>query len=664
MNTNYCHTPLAAAVLIALATPLAAQEMLEIDDLVNPRSTVRVGVGYIDHDNRWFGRYHGLIDTTENGLVPILGLDYVSRDNDTGTWTRANIDLVNVATGRFEVSRQGDWGARLDLSQSEATNPLKFNTGLTGIGTDTQQVSGTALRDVDLEMERRDARIELTKQLPNDFDVRFSFRNHDKEGERQWGIQGFNFVTEPVDYRMRELEAVVGYTGESLQLAGGLYGTSFDNGDKFMDPDAGSHPELSLPLDNKSYQYFLSGGYTFSPSTRANFKVSQTTATQDETFYAVPDRSCATTAPPCVSGNDLDAEVETTLAYAAISTRPLDDLSFTANVRYEDRDDNTPEQFFLTPPASPTRPNTNVAHSRKTVNWNLEGAYRLPQGFSVVAGVARDDIERSRPDARSTLYADNTTDSYRLELRRGMSETLNGSLSYTYSDREAERLDRSGFDPEDWVAPVYLADRERDEYKLRLDWAVAAPLNLTFLYQYTDDEYDLGLASSGVQEGNTELVSLDASYRVNEDWTVTAWISRDKSQFEQLVGSPNGGGTFPRATSDIAYRGNSIGLGVRGLVAWQHPVGADLQYGKDKSNYRIDLADDLPEIEYRYLRAHLFGEYVLDENSGLRADYIYTNYDNNEWAWNDWIYADDTTVELEENEDIHFIGLSYYYKWR
>jgi hypothetical protein len=309
-------------------------------------------------------------------------------------------------------------------------------------------------------------------------------------------------------------------------------------------------------------------------------------------------------------------------------------------------------------------PKTNVAHSRKTVNWNLEGAYRLPQGFSVVAGVARDDIERSRPDARSTLFADNTTDSYRIELRRSMDETLNGSLSYTFSDREAERLDRSGFAPEDWVAPVNLADRERDEYKLRLDWAVAAPLNLTFLYQYSDDEYDLGLASSGVQEGNTELVSLDASYRVNEDWTVTAWISRDKSQFEQLVGSPNGGGTFPRATSDIAYRGNSIGLGVRGLVAWQHPVGADLQYGKDKSNYRIDLADDLPEIEYRYLRAHLFGEYVLDESSGLRADYIYTNFDNNEWAWNDWIYGDGTTVELEENEDIHFIGLSYYYKWR
>jgi hypothetical protein len=30
----------------------------------------------------------------------------------------------------------------------------------------------------------------------------------------------------------------------------------------------------------------------------------------------------------------------------------------------------------------------------------------------------------------------------------------------------------------------------------------------------------------------------------------------------------------------VEYTGDSAGLGIKGLVAWQHHIGADIQYGK------------------------------------------------------------------------------------
>jgi len=103
-------------------------------------------------------------------------------------------------------------------------------------------------------------------------------------------------------------------------------------------------------------------------------------------------------------------------------------------------------------------------------------------------------------------------------------------------------------------------------------------------------------------------------------------------------------------------------LGIKGLVAWQHQIGADIQYGKDKSTYGInDVANtwnDPPDIEYEYWRFNFYGEYVIDESSGIRADWIYTKIENDDWSWDDFQYADGTTVDLVDKESVNF-----YYKW-
>jgi len=42
----------------------------------------------------------------------------------------------------------------------------------------------------------------------------------------------------------------------------------------------------------------------------------------------------------------------------------------------------------------------------------------------------------------------------------------------------------------------------------------------------------------------------------------------------------------------------------------------------------------LPDVTYRLLRLKLFGEYAVQKNSYVRADFIYERTSFNEWTYN------------------------------
>jgi MtrB/PioB family decaheme-associated outer membrane protein len=649
-------TPLAAAVALALGSaPAMAQEFLEIDDLVNPQSRVTAGMGFVDDDSRWYGEYSGFIDYDEDGFQPLFDLDYVTRDSETGTWVRANADIGRRAMLGAEYEKQGDFGIGFNYQRITRQDPLNYNTGLTGRLTENQQLNGRAPRDVTFRTERDDFRLNLNKEFGNGFGGRVMFREMQRDGTRNWGIHdsGFGpgsvheFIAEPIEQTTREVEAEIGYNADALSLAGGIYGTSFDNDNKVVRNDtaniARGHPEVSLPLSNSSMQVYLNGAYTFTPTTRMNFKFAQTKAEQDENFYQ----------PHPNGRTNLDGEIETTLAYVGFASHPTDLLSVNASLRYEDREDNTPVDAYTNDGG--TRDGNNVPFSRESTAAKVEVGYELPMGFKALGALGWDAMDRSAPPERSVSYADSEETSYRAEIRRSMSETLNGSFSYTYRDRDAENIRES--EPSNdgvRIVPPNMSDRKRDEWRFVLDWMPSEPMAVQFTYQLTDDEYDR-ISMYGPIEGETELISLDASLMINEDWTVNGWIARDTSSIvnstcihptsrQTCVQDPG----YIDWTSDVEYVGDSVGLGLRGLVAFQHHVGADVTYGKDKSKYGLRNVpagtEPIPDIEYEYTRFNLWGEYVLNEFSGIRADWVYTKFENDEWAWNDWEYADGTTV--------------------
>lgn len=677
MNAHARNTPTLSAIAAAMLAahgPAGAAEVDEVTQLSKPESSVSVGAGYVSHDNQRFGQYTGLRDEGAHG---ILDFNLINRDDDTGTWFK--LDGRNLGLSdrelRFEHNRQGDWGYFVEFNQTPRYSPYTVTTRLSGIGTGDQAVNGeSTARDVQLKTERRTTTFGFDKWLPAKFDFQVRFRHEEKDGSRLFGRTGTDFLAEPIDSTTRQLEATLGYTGERLQLTGGYYGGWYNNHNPALYASGGTGSAYSptgLPPDNESHQLHLAGGYSLSPTTRGTFKLAYARATQNDQFIVAS-----------LPGNDsLNGRVDTTQLQLGLTARPVPKLSLLANFRYEDRDDKTPIRLYSNlATATSTFNGFYEERSIKTMAGKLEAGYQLPLGFRVIGGVDRDIKRRNVPSWFSgalvavTMREKTDETAYRLQLRRSLSETVNGALSYAHSKRGGSdyvtTVLNNGATGSNLMAPLHLADRERELWRLALDWAPSEPLSLQFAVEEATDLYPS--RDFGPRNGKAQNYSLDAAYTLSEKWQASAWFSRNDTRVGQAtrcVSSTASCVTVPQNWSaDLRNLGDAVGLGVRGKPAGKLEVGANLQFSYDRGEYQINAVmpsgvTPPPDTHYQLTSLKLFGNYALKKNTDVGVNYIYERWSTDDWTWTNWTYSDGTQVKQDAIQRVHIIGVYGHYKW-
>ncbi len=76
----------------------------------------------------------------------------------------------------------------------------------------------------------------------------------------------------------------------------------------------------------------------------------------------------------------------------------------------------------------------------------------------------------------------------------------------------------------------------------------------------------------------------------------------------------------------------------------------------------------MPDVTYRVTSLKLFGKYALRKNSDIRVDLVHQNVKLDEWTWGNngtpFAYSDNTTVSMQPNQNVTFLGASYVYKFR
>ncbi|HJY77744.1 MAG TPA: MtrB/PioB family outer membrane beta-barrel protein, partial [Burkholderiales bacterium] len=105
-------------------------------------SEASVGVGYANEATRRFGQYNGI---KENGAYGLIDFNWVKRNEETGTWTRAfgrDVGLDDRQL-RFEQQRQGNWGYSIDYMSIPRFEPLTPTTAVGGIGTNNLVIPTT-----------------------------------------------------------------------------------------------------------------------------------------------------------------------------------------------------------------------------------------------------------------------------------------------------------------------------------------------------------------------------------------------------------------------------------------------------------------------------------------------------------------------------------------
>jgi hypothetical protein len=71
----------------------------------------------------------------------------------------------------------------------------------------------------------------------------------------------------------------------------------------------------------------------------------------------------------------------------------------------------------------------------------------------------------------------------------------------------------------------------------------------------------------------------------------------------------------------------------------------------------------LPDIRYRQTSVDTFIEYARTRASRFRLAYSYTRFLIDDWTWDNWTYADGSTVRIPGREDSHFVGLTWWVRF-
>src|SRR5688572_9257680 len=630
----------------------AQEEDAALAALTKPQSEISAGIGYWSNDRPRLGTYDGM---NKQGAYGLIDAFVNKRDEATGTWI--GIEGRNLGMEamdlRFDWLRQGNFGTFLLYERTPRDEPYTVRTAVAGIGTPVQRVPSPSATPDQLGTihlgTRRDAWTGgLAKHFGQGYEFRVTFKNEDKKGDRLWGRGGAaEFAAEPIDYNTKQLEAVLLHTGDKFQVQGGYYGSWFTNSNNLIDTalTTGLSPFfLSQPLNNQAHQLFTNGGYNFNQRTRATFKVAYTRATQDETIPVGPGVLTSPTAP-----THLDGRLDTTLLQAGITQRTTNDFSWLASVRHYESDEKTP-QHRVVGPACPGCVDTTPL-TIKTLSGKLEGTYRFGQDYAVTGGYDYSNQDRNVPVGDFTAGVDNQRyvpwrteveeNTFRVELRRALSEMLNGRVALSHSKRDGSEYTRTNELQSDLINPIHISDRDRNKLKLMLDWTPMQALTLTFNVDYAQDDYEVSDSRPyALVDGQAAAYSIDAAYAINENWQLTAFYTRDQAeatQRGQRAASTGAGEAVKEAhLEDI---GDTVGLGLRATLTAKVKAGLDFLYSKTVNKYpeRITLIGPgsvfpvsggvtgapLPDITNKLLRVNLHAVYALAKNALVRFDYIY-----------------------------------------
>jgi len=697
--------------------------------------------GLRDHDaNGLFGFNYSNRDAASGRWLTIQGHNIGLDSREFGLSYRRLGDMkVNVDYS--ELVRHDPRTINTSLQGAGSTTPV-IPAGLITPGTG---------QNLNLELKRKGLGLLVEKQY-GPYQVEVSFKNEDKEGARYFG-KGFQcsnawrfaypalcggstsasavlMLPEPVDSTIRQLEAKLNYSGEKLTLSGGYYGSFYSNSNGAITPtigltgfgnqnggvlaaNAAFAATMALPValwpDNQSHQLSLAGNYALTPSTRINFKYSYTRATQDESFGGM-----GLGAGP--GGRDnLGGRLDWTKAQIGFSSHPLAKLHVHGDLAYDSKRNKTPLDNYNQEPACPPpgvlagrncnpgnaawKPSvffTNNNQSPKKWDAKLEASYKLPQHFLLAGGLKyeHEDYDAVTPSDSlggiTGVRQKMEESSYRVELRKTMSEAFTGSVSFSSARRKG---DSSWLKPGNiWLGelgvtevsdaaiysrtaifPHMFMDRKRDKFRFMGNWTPSEKLSLQFFFDDGKDTYRAP-TEHGLRNTKSQNFSVDAAYAVSDAWRLSAYASHGRQSVD--AGHSTG---YDAILKDTA---TSFGLGIRGTPTARLRIGGDLVWVDDKLQYQ-QAADDsasagnvallaasggLPDVVYRLTRLNLYGEYDLQKNAYVRVDFIHHRTSFNEWTYSlngiPFLYSDNTTISAQEKQSVSFIGASYIYKFK
>jgi MtrB/PioB family decaheme-associated outer membrane protein len=628
---------------------------------------IEAGAQYVDGTDAKFGDFTGL---DEDGAYAVLA-GTAGELHDSGTyWALSGDDLgLDGRSLSLEGGKAGRARLALEFEQlphtifdTTATPFTEVNAATLDLPADfvragtTQQMTtlDTSLRPADVGYDRDTLAVAGDVRLGEHWTTAVEYRRQERDGSTRgsgsFGFSALEFV-QPVDDVTDGIALSLAYGGE--RLTGRIaYEASFYSNDNaaltWDNPYSGTETgRMQLAPDNEAQYLDASFVYRLAERTTLSANADVGRLEQDDDF--LPYATDSTLAPEPLPRASLDGEVETTNLGLVLATSDaaslwnvLEGLRLRADVRYDERDNSTPQDAYayVVTDTFPTGAVTNLPYGTERLNYGLSGTWNLrhllaflPDGQLLdVSGAWRhDDIERTYQDTSET-----SEDSGWGRVRYRPLSWLDFAVKLGSGKREVEDYQASSLlaAPQNpLMRKFYLADRERDFSDAEINLLPSDTLAFSVTGRYAKDEYfksQLGLQSSRTTGatffgswtfGGESAANLSAHY---------GWDETESRQGGSVAfAAPDWSGV----TEDTL---NSGGITLRlPQVTDQLALGLDLFFANTEGDVTTSSstspAGALPQLRTRMYGGELTGEYRWSPALTLRTTLRYEHFDADDW---------------------------------
>ena len=630
------------ALGVMFAVPMTVLADDDVSALTNPTNTVDAELKSVSASSAKFGEYNGLNKggTYLIGNANLRGGDAYGQGDGLTRWSVLVNDLGTTSDSvQANYGKQGEWnvGFGFDQLQHNITdsysspfvgNPggnsflLPSNFGVVSTAAShplgTQQLSATQLGDFNtynVYTKRDNSSLTAGYNLNSHWNFQVDFNEDLQSGAKltqaasngasQGSTNGFWKTESPVtlmaptNYRTESLNLAANWQQDTSFMTVSYFMSYFRNADTSLTWDnaltsgtgtQGSNYQLNMLStmpDSDFYQLNVKGGTTLSPTMKIAGGLSYGTNTQNTAFLVDPNVLQPTFALPAGS---LSGLVNSTNANVKLTDQYSKDLTLSAGLKYDLRDNETPSNVYhyydldggLQSPtialtAQGPRVNINTPFSYQKDDLELAADLRIDSKHNLRFAYVHEDMKRwcnnlayaaasavgtapvggyaaSPAGANCDVVTSDYEDTVSVNYRGKAGSDLNYNAGYSFADRQST-YDHNAYTalnnqtPGNQVGLVnasdmvgflagYEASRLESVIKGGVNWQADDALTLGVNAKYIQDSYPD--STLGIQSGHSGSVNFDVTYAASESSVHSVYLSyqsRDRSELDGQGGS-------------------------------------------------------------------------------------------------------------------------------
>lgn len=644
--------------------------------------TVGIGAAYNDGSDIHFGNTTG---TDTDGAVGHIEAD-LNYQSENGYQTTITADKLGYDTGSaaIETGRKGQYSIALgyrglaNYDTNAALTPY-MNSGDQLFLPDDWQAGATTGQMSNLNDDISDTTLKTQRDrflLEADYKGSFykadiNYQHEKREGKRTFSgnlLTNSAMLAQPIDDTTDEFGAKIYFNGKGWLVGIDSSFSQYKNDHQAVSWESAFTPTFGAAYAGQSAAAPNNKTYRVGANAQLNgnghqvlMNLSVASFTQDQAFLPATINGPS----PALPTSSLDGQVDTTDMKLKYSGRPARGLNVRVRYDYSDRDNKTAlnayPQVITDSYYAGTAVNPEYDRTKQLIDVGAK--YRFNRSIYIDGGYRYDHNDYSDLD-RDSLQQNSLYAKLNYRISPAWSAWLKAEASdRTGSSYKAVTTTSSPSNP--YLRKSYLADRQRQEYKLNVAYSGSAAFSASANLHASYDDYND--TEIGLTRVDTQGYDISANYMISENFNLNAYLNQDWRDSDQ-AGSSNFGLANWYANTDEQSTLVGAGLDYQNLLDSKLNLGLDYSYSDGQSDTNVIQGITSPYGDYFSEKHNInaFAKYQLAEKMALRFDWIFENYKDSDWL-NQGLSVDSipnvlTFGDLSHDYNAHYFGLTFSYQ--